>query len=82
MGKHGVDVMRCNGLGNKMTKKSAEEMARMLKRYEIKKLQSYISIMGQLEEKLSLANFYTLPRNYSGEVIVCDGERISLRYMD
>ncbi len=82
MGEQGAEVMRCNGLGNEITKDNAKEMAGMLKRYEIKKLISYIGIMSQLEEKLSLANLQALPGNYSGNVLVCDGEGISMRYID
>lgn len=77
MGEQGVEVMRCNGLGNKMTKESAEEMALILKRYEMKKLRSYISIISQLGDALELANMRPLPRGYSGEVFICDGETIS-----
>ena len=82
MGENGIEVMRCEGLGNEITKEGAEEMASMLKRYELKKLRSYIGIISQLEEKLSLANIQALPENYSGGVLVCDGEGISMRYID
>ncbi len=78
-GEQGVEVMHCNGLGNKMTMESAEEMALVLKRYEIKKLQSYIGIISQLGDALELANLRPLPRDFSGDVLVCDGERISRR---
>jgi Fe-S-cluster containining protein len=77
MGEHGVEVMHCERLGNKMTKERAEEMARMLKRYEIKKLRSYISIIVQLGDALDFANLRPLPCCYSGEVFICDGETIS-----
>ncbi len=77
MGERGVEVMHCEGLGKEMMRERAEEMARMLKRYEIKKLRSYISIMAQLGDKLSFANLVTLPHGYEGEVLVCDGEGIS-----
>ncbi len=79
LGEQGVEIMRCSGLGNKITKESAEEMALMLKRYEIKKLQSYIGIISQLGDALELANLRPLPHGYSGEVFVCDGETISRR---
>ncbi len=82
MGEKDVEVMRCGGLGNKMAKKEALEMAQMVKRYEIKKLRSYIRIIEQLEENLSLAKLGMVPRNYSGEVVVFDGEtrsRVVLR---
>ncbi len=77
MGEQGVEVMCCSGLGNKITKESAEEMALMLKRYEIKKLQSYIGIISQLGDALELANLRPLPCGYSGDVLVCDGEGIA-----
>lgn len=82
MGEQGIDIMRCNGLGNEITKESVEEMVLMVKRYEMKKLRSYIGIMAQLGDKLSLANLRPLPGNYSGGVLVCDGEGISMRYID
>ncbi len=76
MGERGVEVMHCEGLGNEITKESAEEMALVLKRYEIKKIRSYIKIMAQLGDKLNMANLRALPRGYEGEVVVCDGEEI------
>ncbi|MDP2767345.1 MAG: hypothetical protein Q8O41_07840 [Candidatus Methanoperedens sp.] len=79
LGEQGVEVMRCSGLGNKITKRRAENMAKLLKRYELKKLQSYINIISQPGDALELANLRPLPRGYSGEVLVCDGERISRR---
>lgn len=74
IGERCVDIMHCKGLGNKMTNENAGEMGRMLKRYEIKKLQSYIRIIEQLGESLSFSKLRMLPRNYSGEVHVFDGE--------
>ncbi len=74
MGERCVDTMHCKGLGNKMTNESAGEMGRMLRRYEIRKLQSYLRIIEQLEENLSISKLRMLPRNYSGEVLVFDGE--------
>ncbi len=79
MDEHGVEVMHCGGLENKITKEGAEEMALVLKRYEIKKLRSYISIISQLRDKLDFANLWSLPKDYSGIVLVCDGEKISRR---
>ncbi len=79
MGEWGVEVMHCKGLGNEMTQEMAAEMARMLKRYEIKKLRSYISIIRQLGDRLSFASLRALPRGYEGEVFVCDGEAVSRR---
>ena len=66
MGERGVEVMHCKRLGNEMTQERATEMARMLKRYEIKKLQSYIGIIGQLGDRLSFASLRVLPRGYEG----------------
>lgn len=78
MDERGVEVMHCEkGLGNGITKESAEEMALILKRYEIKKLRSYIGIIAQLGDALELANLRPLPCCYSGKVFVCDGETIS-----
>ncbi|NJD78783.1 MAG: YkgJ family cysteine cluster protein [Candidatus Methanoperedens sp.] len=74
MGGKGVDIMRCGGLGNKTSWEKAGEIAWMLKRYEIKKLRSYIGILEQVGDKLSPANLCSLPENYSGNVLVCDGE--------
>lgn len=81
-GEQGVEVMHCErGLGNKNTKENVEEMARVMKRYEIKKLRSYIGIIKQLGDALVFANLRALPRGYSGKVLICDGEAISQRRM-
>lgn len=77
VGERGVEVMHCEEPGKEVTKERAKDMARLLKRYEIKKLRSYIGIISQLGNKLSLANLRELPHDYSGEVLVCDGEAIS-----
>ncbi len=83
MGGRGVDIMRCEGLGNKISREKAGEkageMARMLKRYEIKKLHSYIGILGQVGKKLNFTNLCLLPPGYSGNIIICDGETLSMR---
>ncbi|MCZ7383563.1 MAG: YkgJ family cysteine cluster protein [Candidatus Methanoperedens sp.] len=79
MDERGVEVMHCEGLGKEMARESAEGMALALKRYEMKKLRSYIRIIEQIGDKLSFANLRTLPRGYEGEVLVCDGEGISWR---
>ena len=71
--------MHCDGLGKKITNENAVEIGLSLKRYEIKKLQSYIRIIGQVGDKLSIANLRMLPRGFSGEVLVCDNEGISRR---
>jgi len=77
MGEEGVEIMHCDGLGNKMENEDAMGIALALKRYEMKKLQSYIRIIEQVGDKLSFANLRMLPRGFSGEVLVCDNERIS-----
>jgi len=77
MGEEGVEIMHCEGLGKKMKNEDAMGIAQALKRYEIKKLQSYIRIIEQVGDKLSFANLRMLPRGFSGEVLVCDNERIS-----
>lgn len=69
--------MHCEGLGKKMKNEDAMGIAQALKRYEMKKLQSYIRIIEQVGDKLSFANLRMLPRGFSGEVLVCDNERIS-----
>ena len=79
IGERGVEVMHCEGLGKEMARGGAEEMALMLKRYEIKKLRSYIGIMAQLGDKLKFVNLRALPRGYEGEVFVCDGETVQIR---
>ncbi len=79
MGDKSVDIMHCKGLVNKITKESAAEMGKLLKRYEIKKLRSYIRIIEQIGDRLKIANLRMLPREYSSEVFVCDGEAISRR---
>lgn len=76
MDERGVDIMHCNGLGNRMEKERTEEMARIVRRYEMKKLRSYIRIIEQMGDRLNIANLRALPPGYSGEVFVCDGERV------
>lgn len=77
MGGMGIEIMHCNGLKENTVNKNAVKIARALKRFEIKKLQSYIKIIGQIEDKLYIANIKSLPANYSGDVVVFDGETIS-----
>lgn len=72
-----VDIMHCNGLNGKITEQSAGSPGRRLKRYEIKKLKSYIRIINQLGDRLKSADLCMLPENYSGEVVVFDGESVS-----
>ncbi len=81
MGEKDVEVMRCEGLGNRITEEKAEEMAWILKRYEMKKLRTYIKIIQQIGDKLKFANLRPMPRGFEGEVFVCDGEGISPRYL-
>lgn len=79
MGEEDVEIMHCDGLGKKTTNENAVEIGLSLKRYEIKKLQSYIRIIGQVGDKLDIAKMKSLPINYSGDVLVFDGETISRR---
>ncbi len=72
-----VEIMHCRGLGQKITLENAYEISLMLKRYEIAKLQSYIKIIQQLRNKLGKSNMRSLPEEYTGEIIVFDGEAIS-----
>ena len=79
MKKEGVEVMHCEGLGKKRSGEGAVGLASMLKRYEIKKLRSYIRIMAQLGDKLRVANLRMLPPGFKGKVFVCDGEMVSMK---
>ena len=79
MGDGGVEIMHCEGLATRMKNEDATGIAQALKRYEIKKLQSYIKIMRHLGERLRFAGLRMLPRDFSGEVMVYDGEGISRR---
>lgn len=76
MNERGIEVMRCEGLGNKIIEQTAQEIGYIVKRYEIKKLQSYISIMEQIGDMMDLANLCSLPQDYPGSVPVYDGESI------
>ncbi len=76
MGKTEIEIMYCNGLGKNMTVKEAAEILRLLKRYEIKKLKNYIKIIGQMESTLKISNLKSF-KDFSGEVLVFDGETIS-----
>ncbi len=77
MGEQVIDIMNCEGLGKRMTEGNARNLALLLKRYEIRKLRSYIGIISQLGEKLKSSDLRSLPRGYEGEVIVFDGEAVS-----
>jgi Fe-S-cluster containining protein len=79
MGEGGIEIMHCSGLGRVDDNEKAVEIGLALKRFEIKKLQSYIRIMEQIGDKLISANLRRLPDNFSGEIIVFDGETISKR---
>jgi len=81
MGDDGVEVMHCGGLGKETDNENAIEIALALKRFEIKKLQSYIRIMEQIGEGLVANNMRKLPDDFSGEVLVLDGETISKRIL-
>lgn len=76
-GEGGVEIMHCENPGKKTAYENALEISGYLKRYEIKKLQNYIRIIEQAGEKLSISLLRMLPAQYSGEVLVYDGERIS-----
>jgi Fe-S-cluster containining protein len=77
-----VDIMHCDGLNRKITEQNAISQGKLLKRFEIKKLQSYIRIINQLGERLKLTDLCMLPENFSGEVDVFDGESISTCHID
>jgi len=77
MGEGGIEIMHCSGLGKVADNENAVEIALALKRFEIKKLQSYIRIMEQMGERLNIATMKSLPEKYSGDVFVFDGESIS-----
>ena len=79
MGEEGVEIMHCSGLGKDANYENAVEIGLALKRFEIKKLQSYIRIMEQMGEKLNIANMKSLPEKYASDVFVFDGESISMR---
>jgi Fe-S-cluster containining protein len=81
MGEGGIEIMHCSGLGKVADNENAVEIGLALKRFEIKKLQSYIRIMEQIGDKLISNNLRALPGNYSGEVLVLDGETISKRIL-
>jgi len=70
-----VEVMQCGGLHRRMTARRAELMGWLLRRYEIKKLQSYINIVRQLGSRLDIASLRVITGDYPDKVIVCDGER-------
>jgi len=77
MGEKGVEIMHCEGLWKNTLNEKAFEIARSLKRYEIKKLHSYIRIIEQIGDKLNIATMKSLPEKYSGDVLVFDGESVS-----
>ena len=72
-----VDAMHGETGQGKSVGKSAAKIGMLLKRYELKKLQSYIRIIKQMENKLDLTKLHQLPEDYSGTVYVCDGDAIS-----
>ena len=79
MGSQEIDVMHCDRGQGKIPEEGAAGIAKMMKRYEIKKLQSYIRIISQLGERLKMANLRSLPQDFAGEILVYDGEMISKR---
>ena len=80
--EHEVDIMHCEGFNRKITEQSAIRLGKLLKRYGIKKLQSYIRIINQLGDRLKSADLCMLPENFSGEVVVFDGESVSTRHIN
>lgn len=72
-----VDVMRCEGLHHVLSESHAVRLGKLVKRYELKKLRSYIKILQQFGNFLTLAGLHQLPDNYSGTVLVSDGEAIT-----
>lgn len=85
MGENGIEIMYCNSLKLKeiMVRENAVKISKALKRYEIKKLRSYIRIIKQIGDKLKLNIDFmkSLPDDFSGNVIVFDGETISKNLM-
>jgi hypothetical protein len=80
MGEEGVEIMHCTGLGKEAEYENSAEIGLALKRFELKKLQSYIRIMEQIGDRL-ISNNLRAPGNYTGEVLVLDGEMISKRIL-
>lgn len=74
---YSVDIMHCKKGNGELPENRAAKIGLLLKRYEIKKLQSYIRIITQMGDKLNISNLHQLPANYSGTVNICDGEAIS-----
>ncbi|MBU4220238.1 MAG: YkgJ family cysteine cluster protein [Euryarchaeota archaeon] len=77
MGERDVEVMHCEVQVNRIDEESAKKMALIVKRYEMKKLRSYIGIISQLGGKLRRSDLCQLPCGYEGEVIVFDGDAVS-----
>ncbi|NJD52896.1 MAG: YkgJ family cysteine cluster protein [Candidatus Methanoperedens sp.] len=79
MGESGIEIMYCNNLKEITVHENALKISRALKHYEIEKLRSYIRIIKQIGDKLKLNidSMKSLPDNFSGNVIVFDGENIT-----
>ena len=77
MGESGIEIMYCNSLKEITQHENAVEIGKYLKRYEIQKLQNYIKIIEQIGNRLNVAIMKSLPDNYSGNIIVFDGETSS-----
>lgn len=73
--EYSVDIMQCSGLKSHMNEIDAKRIGLLLKRYEIKKLQNYTGIIEKLGDILDISNLCSLPSDFSGTVIVCDGEK-------
>lgn len=76
MGEHDVEVMHCEARKSVINYENGDQMAFLVKRYEMKKLRSYIKIILQLGEKLRTSDLCMLPVEYNGEIFVCDGKEI------
>ena len=81
MGENGIEIMYFNSLKeitvHEKVHENAVKISKAIKRYEIKKLQSYIRIIEQIGDKLNIDSMKSLPDYFSGNVIVFDGEKIS-----
>ncbi len=73
-----IEVLHCDMHGNTMSEQCSIVMGHLVKRYELKKLQSYIHIIAQVGDILKLSNLRSLPKNYCDNILVCDGEAKTL----
>ncbi len=75
-GDGNLEVMHCEAKKSVINYETANQMAFLVKRYEMQKLRSYMKIILQLGEKLRSTDLCSLPADFNGEIIVCDGEGI------